>query len=86
MEYPRSTRSSVIPLFKRSRSSLDLESPGLPDALRNEAERCFRLARHPPASNLPTNWKLEAIGRAFESEVEKLEVAPHRWSLSRRAE
>jgi hypothetical protein len=35
---------------------------------------------------LPTNWKLEAIGRAFESEAEKLEVAPHRWSLSRRAE
>ena len=74
----------IFPLLTRWRSSLDVEPPALVDALRSEAQRCFRLAQGIASFELAD--ELEAIGRAFESEVEKLEVAPHRWSLSRRAE
>jgi hypothetical protein len=76
MEYPGSERPSITPLLTRWRSSLDPEPLGLADALRDEAERCFRLAQGIASFELAN--ELEAIGRAFESEAEKLEVAPRR--------
>jgi hypothetical protein len=78
---------SIFPLLTRWRSSLDAELPGLADALRSEAARCFRLARGIASFELAD--ELEAIGRAFESEAGELEDAPHRigssvsrWSIS----
>jgi hypothetical protein len=67
---------SIFLLLTRWRSSLDAELPGLADALRSEAERCFRLAQGFTSFELAN--ELEAIGRAFESEAEELEVASHR--------
>jgi hypothetical protein len=60
-------------LLTRWRSSLDAELPGLADVLRSEAERCFRRARGIASFELA--HELEAIGRAFESEPDKLEAA-----------
>ena len=85
MEDPGSERCSIFPLLTRWRSSLDFEPPRLPDALRGEAERCFRLAQGIGSFELAD--ELEAIGRAFESEAEELEAAlrrigsavPHWW-------
>jgi hypothetical protein len=74
MEYPGSERSSIILLLTRWRSSLDPEPLGLADALRSEANRCFRLAQGSASFELAD--ELEAIGRAFESEAEELEAAP----------
>ncbi len=86
MTYP-SKPSSVIPLLTRWCSSLDEEPPRFADALHSEAERCFRLAQGIASFELAD--ELEAIGRAFESEAEELEDAPHRigssasrWSIS----
>jgi hypothetical protein len=68
----------IFPLLTRWRSSLDVEPPALVDALRSEAQRCFRLAQGIASFELAD--ELEAIGRAFESEAEKLEAPPKlRW-------
>jgi hypothetical protein len=48
----------------------------LPDALRGEAERCFRLAQGIASFELAE--ELEAIGRAFESEAGELEPRQNR--------
>jgi hypothetical protein len=69
---PRSP--SILQLLTRWRSSLDGEPRGLADALRGEAERCFRLAQGIASFELAD--ELETIGRAFESEAEELEAAP----------
>jgi hypothetical protein len=76
-----------FPLLTPSRSSLGAGPPRLPDALRGEAERCFRLAQGIASFELAD--ELETIGRAFESEAEELEAAPQgigssesRWSIS----
>jgi hypothetical protein len=74
LEHPGSERSSIFPLLARWRSSVDEELPGLAGALGSEAERCFRLAQGIASFELAN--ELEAIGRAFESEAEELEVAP----------
>jgi hypothetical protein len=78
---------SSFPLLMRGQSSVDAEPPRFADALRGEAERCFRLAQGIASFELAD--ELEAIGRAFESEAEELEAAPHRiggsvprWSMS----
>jgi len=64
------------PLLTRWRSSLTPEA--LADALRGEAERCFRLAQGIASFELAD--ELEAIGRTFESEAEELEAPPQpRW-------
>ena len=60
-------------MLTRWRSSLDAELPGLADALRSEAARCFRLARGIASFELAD--ELEAIGRAFESEADEVETA-----------
>jgi hypothetical protein len=77
---------SILQLLTRWRSSLEAEPRGLADALRGEAERCFRLAQGIASFELAD--ELEAIGRAFESD-EELEAAPQRngrsvsrWSMS----
>ena len=75
-----STPSSVVPLLTRRPSALDGEPSRSSGALRGEAERCFRLAQGIASFELAD--ELEAIGRAFESEAEELEAAPHRWSIS----
>ena len=72
MTYP-SKPSSVIPLLTRWCSSLDEEPPRFADALRSEAERCFRLAQGIASFELAD--ELEAIGRAFESEADEVETA-----------
>jgi hypothetical protein len=59
MEYPGSEPSSITPLLTRWRSSLGPEPPGLADALRSEAERCFRLAQGIASFELAN--ELEAI-------------------------
>ncbi len=74
MRYVGPALSSIIPLFARWRSSLDEEPPRLADALRSEAERCFRLAQGIASFELAA--ELEAIGHAFECEAEELETAP----------
>ena len=77
MTYP-SKPPSVIPLLTRWCSSLDEEPPRFVDALRSEAERCFRLAQGIASFELAD--ELEAIGRVFESEAEEFEAAPQpRW-------
>jgi len=73
MRYPGSEPSSIFPLLTRWRSSLDEEPPRLADALRGEAQRCFRLARGIASFELAD--ELEAIGRVFESEADELETA-----------
>ena len=65
---------SIFLLLTRWRSSLDAELPGLVDALRGEAERCFRPARAVASFELAN--ELEAIGHAFENEAEELEASP----------
>ena len=72
MRYVGPAQSSIIPLFARWRSSLDEEPPRLADALRDEAERCFRLAQGIASFELAN--ELEAIGRAFEGEADELET------------
>jgi len=74
MRYPEAEPSSISPLLTRWRSSLDEEPPRLANALRSEAQRCFRLARGIASFELAD--ELEAIGRAFESEAKELETAP----------
>ena len=74
-----STPSSVVPLLICRPSALDDGEPS-PDALRGEAERCFRLAQGIASFELAD--ELEAIGRAFEGEAKELQAAPHRWSIS----
>ena len=64
--------TSIFPLFARWRSSLPQgQPPVLADALRVEAQRCFRLARGIASFELAD--ELEAIGHAFESEARELE-------------
>jgi hypothetical protein len=73
MRYQPPTPASIVPLLARWRSSLPQEQPPLlAQALRDEARRCFRLARGIASFELAD--ELEAIGRAFESEAEKLEA------------
>jgi len=74
MRYPEAEPSSISPLLTRWRSSLDEEPPRLANALRSEAQRCFRLARGIASFELAD--ELEAMGRAFESEAKELETAP----------
>jgi hypothetical protein len=72
MRYQGSPPSSIFPLFARWRSSLrQCQPPLLADALRVEAQRCFRLASGIASFDLAD--ELEAIGYAFESEAEELE-------------
>jgi hypothetical protein len=65
-------RPSILPLLTRWRSSLDERPPQLANALRGEAQRCFRLARGIASFELAE--ELEAIGRAFEGEADELET------------
>jgi hypothetical protein len=72
MRYERSPPTSLFPLFVRWRSSLPQgQPPVLADALRVEAQRCFRLARGIASFELAD--ELEAIGHEFESEAKELE-------------
>ena len=73
MRYEASAPSSIFPLLRRWRASLPQEKPGLlAQALRIEAQRCFRLSRGIASFELAD--ELEAIGRAFEWEAEELET------------
>jgi hypothetical protein len=74
MTYEGSTApASILPLLARWRLSLPEQRPPLlAQALRVEAQRCFRLARGIASSELAD--ELDAIGRAFESEAEELET------------
>ena len=72
MRHPGLEPSSIIPLLSRWRSSLDGKRPPA-DALRGEAQRCFRLARGIASFELAD--ELEAIGLAFEIEAEEVEAA-----------
>jgi hypothetical protein len=75
MRYQGSPPNSIFPLLARWRSSLPQgHPPFLADALRVEAQRCFRLARGIASFDLAD--ELEAIGQAFESEAEQLESRP----------
>jgi len=72
MRYQGPPSISIFPLLARWRSSLPQgRPPVLADALRVEAQRCFRLARGIASFELAD--ELEAIGHAFESEAEQLE-------------
>ena len=72
MRYQGSPPNSIFPLLVRWRSSLPQHRPPvLADALRVEAQRCFRLARGIASFELAD--ELEAIGQAFEGEAEELE-------------
>jgi hypothetical protein len=72
MRYQGSPPSSIFPLFARWRSSLPQgQPPAMADALRVEAQRCFRLARGIASFELAD--ELEAIGHAFESEAKEVE-------------
>lgn len=65
--------SSIYPLLARWRSSLpESQPPLLAQALRVEAQRCFRLARGIASVELAD--ELDAIGRAFQNEAEDLEA------------
>jgi hypothetical protein len=75
-----STPSSVVPLLTRRPSALDGEPSRSSDALRGEAERCFRLAQGIASFELAD--ELEDIGRALEREAEEVDAAPHCWSIS----
>ena len=73
MRYQGSPPASIYPLLARWRSSLSQhQPPALADALRVEAQRCFRLARGIASYELAD--ELEAIGHAFESEAAELEI------------
>jgi hypothetical protein len=64
--------ASIFPLLARWRSSLQQNQPPLlAQALRTEAQRCFRLARGIASFELAD--ELEAIGLAFQSEAEEIE-------------
>ena len=64
--------ASILPLLARWRLSLPEQRPALlAQALRVEAQRCFRLARGIVSFELAD--ELEAIGRAFENEAGELE-------------
>ena len=72
MRYQGPPSNSIFPLLVRWRSSLPQHRPPvLADALRVEAQRCFRLARGIASFELAD--ELEAIGQAFESEADELE-------------
>jgi hypothetical protein len=72
MRYQGSPPNSIFPLLARWRSSLPQHRPPvLADALRVEAQRCFRLARGIASFELAD--ELEAIGQAFEIEADELE-------------
>jgi hypothetical protein len=72
MRYQGSPPNSIFPLLVRWRSSLPQHRPPvLADALRVEAQRCFRLARGIASFELAD--ELEAIGQAFENEADELE-------------
>ena len=72
MRYQGSPSNSIFPLLARWRSSLPQHQPPvLADALRVEAQRCFRLARGIASFELAD--ELEAIGQAFECEADELE-------------
>jgi hypothetical protein len=73
MRYQGSAPPSIFPLLARWRSSLpENQPPLLAQALRIEAQRCFRLARGIASYDLAD--ELEAIGQAFETEAEELEA------------
>jgi hypothetical protein len=73
MRYQGSAPPSIFPLLARWRSSLpENQPPLLAQALRIEAQRCFRLARGIASYDLAD--ELEAIGQAFETEAEALEA------------
>src|SRR5437588_10880151 len=64
--------ASILSLLARWRLSVPEQRPALlAQALRVEAQRCFRLARGIASFELAD--ELEAIGRAFESEAGGLE-------------
>src|SRR5436190_21245921 len=63
--------ASILPLLARWRLSVPEQRPLLAQALRVEAQRCFRLARGIVSFELAD--ELEAIGRAFENEAGELE-------------
>jgi hypothetical protein len=72
MRYQGSAPLSIFPLLARWRSSLpENQPPLLAQALRVEAQRCFRLARGIASFELAD--ELEAIGEAFETEAAELE-------------
>ncbi|MBV9018481.1 MAG: hypothetical protein JO058_22760 [Alphaproteobacteria bacterium] len=69
----QSPPASIYPLLARWRSSLlQSQAPLLAEALRAEAQRCFRLARGIASFELAD--ELEAIGHAFQNEAEDLET------------
>jgi hypothetical protein len=73
MRHQGSAPPSIFPLLARWRSSLpENQPPLLAQALRIEAQRCFRLARGIASYDLAD--ELEAIGQAFETEAEELEA------------
>ena len=72
MTYPPKPSSLVL----RRPSSHDQEPPRFADALRGEAERCFRLAQGIASFELAD--ELEAIGRALATEAEELDTATRR--------
>ena len=73
MRYQGSAPPSIFPLLARWRSSLpENRPPLLAQALRVEAQRCFRLARGIASFELAD--ELEAIGQAFETEAVELEA------------
>jgi hypothetical protein len=72
MQQGSTAPASILPLLARWRLSLPEQRPALlAQALRVEAQRCFRLARGIASFELAE--ELEAIGRAFESEAGELE-------------
>ena len=72
MQQGSTAPASILPLLARWRLSLPEQGPALlAQALRVEAQRCFRLARGIASFELAD--ELEAIGRAFESEAGELE-------------
>ena len=72
MRYVGSELSSIFSLLTRWRSSVNEKAPRLAEALRGEAQRCFRLAQGIASFELAD--ELEAIGRAFDSEADELET------------
>ena len=72
MQQGSTAPASILPLLARWRLSLPEQRPRLlAQALRAEAQRCFRLARGIASFELAD--ELEAIGRAFEREAGELE-------------
>src|SRR5438128_642682 len=81
MRYVGPALSSIIPLFARWRSSLDEEPPRLADALRSEAERCFRLAQGIASFELAADSKRS--GTPLNAKPRKSK--PHRGCIGRPA-